>query len=288
MRHPSSYASGLRLMRFVDPSRSIVLEGEREPRALLTEVRYPALGPPNETDVRDAPAARVDGPFPLVVFGHGFDVAPARYARLLQSWAHAGYVVASPTFPGENPAAPGGPNESDLLNEPADVRFVISRMLALSARSGPLFDLIDPSRVAVAGHSDGGDTALAVAYDPRFRDPRVAAAIVLSGAEIPPEGEFAFPASGPPLLAAQGTADTVNPPSATDNFFEAASPPKYLLSLIGAEHLPPYTEQGPQLEIVERTTGAFLDAYLEHQRGALARLRADGNMPGRASLRAAR
>ncbi len=243
---PSSYAVGLRVLRFVDTSRSIVLEGKSEPRTLLTEVRYPALGSPGATDVYDAPAARVDGPFPLVVFGHGFDVAPAQYAPLLQSWAHAGYVVAAPTFPGENPAVPGGPNESDLVNQPGDMRFVISRMLAESAGSGPLSGLLDPSRIAVAGHSDGGDTALAVAYDSRFRAPHVGAAIVLSGAEIPAEGEFVFPTGGPPLLATQGTADTVNLPSATNAFFEAAHSPKYLLSLLGAEHLPPYTQQGPQ------------------------------------------
>lgn len=286
VRHPSSYATGLRTLRLVDSGRSIVIDGERQPRTLPTEVRYPVLGPASRTDVRDAPAARVDGPFPLVVFGHGYDVAPARYARLLQSWAHAGYVVAAPTFPGESPAAPGGPNESDLVNEPADMRFVISRMLAQSAGSGPLSGLIDPARIAVAGHSDGGDTALAVAYDPRFRDPRVKAAIVLSGAEIPAEGEFRFPASGPPLLATQGTADPVNLPSATDAFFEAASRPKYLLSLIGAEHLPPYAEQGQQLEAIERTTRAFLDSYLEHKPGALAQLRTAGNVPGQTTLHA--
>ncbi len=284
--HPNFYAVGLRTLRFLDTSRSIVVEGKIEPRTLLTEVRYPALGPPGATDVHDAPTARVDGPFPLVVFGHGFDVAPTRYAQLLQSWAHAGYVVAAPIFPGENPAAPGGPNEADLVNQPGDMRFVISRMLAESAGSGPLSGLLNRSRIAVAGHSDGGDTALAVAYDSRYRDPRVGAAIVLSGAEIPAEGEFTFPTGAPPLLATQGTADTVNLPSATNTFFAASHSPKYLLSLLGAEHLPPYTQQGPQLEIVEQVTRAFLDAYLEHKQGALARLRGAGNVPGQASLRA--
>ncbi len=61
---------------------------------------------------------------------------------------------------------PGGPDESDLVNQPADMRFVISRMLAASsAGSGPLAGLIDPTQIAVTGQSDGGDTALAVAYD---------------------------------------------------------------------------------------------------------------------------
>ena len=164
----------------------------------ITEVRYPALGAPGRTDLLDAPAARADGPFPLIVFGHGFAVTPALYARLLQSWARAGYVVAAPVFPLENADAPGGPDESDLVNQPADMSFVISRMLAASsAGSGPLAGLINPAQIAVAGQSDGGDTALAVAYDPSFRDPRVSAAVILSGAEMPGVGGFTFPAGRP-------------------------------------------------------------------------------------------
>ncbi len=284
---PASFAVGLRVLRLVDTSRTIGLpNGTSEPRTLYTEVRYPALARHGGTDLLDAPAARAAGPFPLVVFGHGFAVTPALYARLLQSWARAGYVVAAPVFPLENADAPNGPDESDLVNQPTDMSFVISRMLAASRGAGPLAGLIDPKRIAVAGQSDGGDTALAVAYNRYFRDARVGAAVILSGAEIPGVGGFTFPPRSPPLLATQGTADTVNPPSATDAFFAAARRPKYLLSLIGAEHLPPYSSQQPQLAIVERVTIAFLDAYLEHRSGALARLVSAGQVPGIASMSA--
>jgi dienelactone hydrolase len=282
----SAYAVGLTVLRLVDTSRTIALpDGSTEPRTLLTYVRYPALGSPGRTDLPNATPASADGPFPLVVFGHGFAVTPGLYQRLLQSWASAGYVVAAPAFPLENANAPGGPNESDLTNQPADMSFVISRVLAAAgAGSGPLSGLVDQAHIAVSGQSDGGDTALAVAYNSRFHDPRVSAAVILSGAEMPGVSGFTFAPGSPPLLATQGTADTVNPPNLTSEFFESAKRPKYLLRLLGAEHLPPYSNEQPQLGIVERVTIAFLDGYLKHRSEALRRISSLGTAPGAASL----
>jgi dienelactone hydrolase len=282
------YAVGIETVRLVEPGRTIELaNGTREPRALVSYVRYPALGNPSHVDVPGARPALAGGPYPLVVFGHGFAVTPGLYARILRSWARAGYVVAAPVFPLENANAPGGPNESDLVNQPDDMRYVISSMLASNrSPNGVLSGLIDASRVAVAGQSDGGDTALAVGFDRYFRDARVKAVIVLSGAEMPGVGGLELGRGGPPLLATQGSADTVNLPSETHAFFEAARPPKYLLTLLGAEHLPPYSYEQPQLGIVERVTTAFLDAYLQRSAHALERLAAAGRVPGVAEMAA--
>ncbi len=74
-------------------------------------------------------ATHVPGGFPQIVFGHGFAVTPATYYLLLRAWARAGYVVAAPVFPKENAQAPGGPDESDLVNQPRDMSFVITCML---------------------------------------------------------------------------------------------------------------------------------------------------------------
>jgi dienelactone hydrolase len=234
-----------------------------------------------------APPARAPLAFPLVVFAHGFAVTPAIYARLLDSLARAGYVVAAPTFPLERAGAPGGPDEEDLVNEPGDIRFVISSLLAASARTaGPLSGLIDPRRTAVAGQSDGGEAALAAAYSRRLRDPRIGAAIVLSGAEMGGVGGYRFASGGPPLLAVQGTADKINEPRFTYAYFKAAHRPKFLLRLLGASHLPPYTFEQPQLGIVENTTIAFLDRYLRADASGLARLLTDGRVSGVAALTA--
>jgi dienelactone hydrolase len=284
---PSSFAVGIRLLRLVDGSRSIRLpDGRVEPRALPTYVRYPALGTPGPADVWNAPAARPAGSFPLVVFAHGFAGTPGLYSSLLRSWARAGYVVAAPVFPLESASAPGGPDESDLINEPTDVRFVITRLLIEnSAAASPLAGLLDPLHIAVAGHSDGAETALAVAYSRRFRDPRVSAAVIMSGAEISGIGGYAFPRGGPALLATQGTADRSNEPRFTNAYFKLVRRPKYLLRLLGAGHLPPYTYEQPQLAIVKRVTLAFLDTYLKHTAGALQRLVLNGSVPRTSALR---
>jgi dienelactone hydrolase len=275
----ASFGVGLRVVTLVDATRVIRLpKGRRRARALVTYVRYPALGSSSGTDLAGGPAARAEGPFPLIVFGHGYAVTPALYAQLLRAWTAAGYVVAAPVFPLGNAHAPGGPNEADLVNQPADVSLVISRLLAASAAAGnPLSGLIDPARIAVAGHSDGGETALAVAYDDRFRDARVGAAVILSGAQIP-SARFAPRRGSPPLLATQGTADTINPPGLTRAFYALAARPKFLLILLGAAHARPYTGQQPQLRVVERVTIAFLDHYLKQ--APLQELIDAGSAPG--------
>jgi dienelactone hydrolase len=272
-----------RVLRLVDPTRTIrTATGQSVPRTVVTIVRYPVIGPPGATGLA---GQRAPGPLPLIVFGHGFAVTPAPYARLLDAWTKAGYVVAAPVFPLENAQAPGGPNERDLVNQPADMGLVITRLLAASrARRGPLHGLIDPRHVAVAGQSDGGDTALAAAYDPTVRDRRVGAAIILSGAEDPFAPAFAFAPHGPPLLATQGTNDPINPPGLTYTFFAASPRPKFLLKLIGAGHLPPYTVGGPQLNEVERVTIAFLDYYFKHRPDALQRYIARRTAGGRSIL----
>jgi predicted dienelactone hydrolase len=261
-------ALDLRVLRLVDHSRSLVLpDGRRVPRPVTTVVRYPATG----------------GPYPLVVFGHGFALTPDTYSFLLRAWTLAGYVVAAPVFPRGNANAPGGPTEADLPNQPADMSFVITRLLQLDRRAGGVIHgRIDPGRIAVAGQSDGAVTALAVAYDSRYRDRRVRAAMILSGAE--PAGMRGFPLHGPPLLAMQGTADPINAAANTEAYYNIARRPKFLVLLLGASHLPPYTDQGPQLQTVERVTIAFLDHYLKS--APLRTLVKAGNHPGLATLTA--
>jgi fermentation-respiration switch protein FrsA (DUF1100 family) len=247
---PASSRAGLpSVLHLVDRSRTIRLpSGRRVPRPVTTDLWYP-------------PAADGEGPWPLVVFGHGFATTPFRYRRLLQAWATAGYLVAAPVFPLGNADAPGGPNEADIVNQPRDMSFVISRLLAASASpEDPLHGLVDAARIAVAGQSDGAETAFATAYERPWHDARVRAAVVLSGAEL--GGHVSLVSRRVPLLAVQGTADRINPPVYSFELFHAVGRPKFLLLLEHAGHLGPYTVPGVRLAAVERVSVAFLDHVL--------------------------
>jgi predicted dienelactone hydrolase len=140
-------AVGTVVLRLVDGSRVVHFRGRPpQPRPLVTEIWYPARGDPSRVAVHGRPATAA-GPFPLIVFGHGFDSTPTIYARLLEAWARAGYVVAAPVFPLSNEHAPGGPDEDDIVNQPRDMSFVITKMLAASAADrGILAGLIQPMR----------------------------------------------------------------------------------------------------------------------------------------------
>lgn len=243
--------------------------GRMEPRTLRTYVRYPVGGA---------------GHYPLVVFAHGLDITPHPYARLLNAIAEQGFVVASPIFPLTNPDAPGGVDEKDILNQPGDLSAVITRLIQASRRPGdPFTGLINGQEVAVAGQSDGAITALLSAYNVPYRDSRVKAAVIMSGA-APKVGSYDFAPGSPPLLATQGTADTRNLPKNTYKFFRRAARPKFLLKLLGAGHLPPYTTEQPQLAIVERTVVAFLDLYLRHLPGSLDQLKLVATVRGVTAL----
>jgi predicted dienelactone hydrolase len=192
--------------------------------------------------------------------------------------------VAAITFPLTNPDAPGGPYRPDILDQPGDMATVAEQVIAASANgSSPLHGVVDPTEVALAGQSDGGDTALALAYNTCCRVIPVAATVILSGAELHSYGGFPgtfFPSGTTlaPLLAFQGTDDPVfNPPAYTNQYFAAAPQPKYLVCLNGADHLEAYTTTDTYEAIVAQASVDFLDAYLWHQPGALAAMTAVTN-----------
>jgi predicted dienelactone hydrolase len=256
-------------------------------RTLPTTVRYPATGVANAPDQAGAVPEKAGGPYPLVVFSQGYDEAAAAYAPLLDAWARAGYVVVEPDYPFTDPGSPGGVSRNDIVNHPADLRFVITSMLEASPASvASLTGMINASEVGVIGQSDGGDVSLAVADNTCCRDSRVKAAIILSGAEtsfFSNSGAY-FSQPAVPLLVVQGTDDAINPPSCSVQLYNQAPAPKYYLTMEGQSHLSAYTQAGPPLDVVVTVTTGFLDGYLKGSAAAINALPTDGTVAGLSSL----
>ena len=275
------YAVGLTTETFTDSSRLTypphTTGAKPELRTLLTYIRYPVEGVSNsDGEVANAHPAIRGGPFPLVVFGPGYNETPQLYGDLLDSWVRAGYVVAAPVFPLTGPDTPGGPYRADVVNQPADISFVISQLLAQNmAPRALLGGSINSRLIAVAGQSDGAETAMAVAYNTCCQDKRVKAALIFSGAELQITRGSYYPPSSPPLLAIQGTADTINLPAYTNQLFSSAPPPKFMVSLVGADHLGPYTDDSRFEPIVARVSLDFLNSFLPGDPAALGQLRLD-------------
>jgi len=250
------------------------------PRILPALVRFPVI--PASARTAGGPAGRG---FPLVVFAPGYLQCERSYRWLLRTWASAGYVVAAVEFPRTN-CHVTSPDEADLANQPGDIAFAIRRLLAASSRPrGPLSGLLNPAAIAVAGHSDGGDTVAALAASTCCLDHKVSAAVVLAGAEWPPLGGSWFAGRTPPVLFVQGNADNINPPAASRQMYRAdTTGPRFYLDLPGAGHLTPYQGRRPPEPIVARVTTDFLDRYLAGQRSAGAAMRRAGDVTGRADL----
>ncbi len=290
--HTGPYAVGLRYLRILEPASSGIANATtpsgQPARLLSSTIRYPAVGASLTSEQPGARAAVTAGPFPLIVFSQGYDTPVAAYAGLLDAWTRAGYVVAAPTYPDTDPTAPGGVDESDIVNHPRDLRFVISALMSQARRpGGPLTHLVNGQQIAVAGQSDGGDVSLAVAANGCCRDSAVKAAVILSGAELPSFGGNYYSSGSPPLLVVQGDSDTINLPGCSAALYDQAPAPKYYVDLLGAPHLPPYVDPGRVRNYVATTVIDFLDYYLKSHSAGLRTLRRTGGLPGVATLTSA-
>lgn len=276
-RRVGPWRVGTMIAHFVDVSRPAPPRvGGGPGRALDTVLQYPIDGDPAAPAVDGNPEPAGGGPFPLVVFAHGFDVTPTTYMALTQAWARAGYVVASPAFPGEVGGSDGA-TQDDLVNEPADVRFIISSMMAATA---PIRSAVDATRIAVAGHSDGAETAAAVGLDRCCHDPRVGATIVMSGAEFSGPGSGYAGVRHAPVLILQSDSDEINDPSNAVRLYNDSPGQVWFLSIIGGRHLEPYLGTDPKWGIVVRATTDFLNLTLKNSQGRLERFERDAIVPG--------
>ena len=144
------------------------------------------------------------GPFPVVIFSHGLGGSRENYEYLGRHWAGCGYVSVHLQHIGSDdsvwkdlPMAERGKslqkaavNLSNALERPIDGQFALNQIEKLNVdESSPLKGRLDLKAMAIAGHSFGGYTTLALAgqtfmlpffQSKRYDEPRLKAAIQMS------------------------------------------------------------------------------------------------------------
>jgi predicted dienelactone hydrolase len=214
------------------------------PRPLRTVIYYPTdqvSEDPGASVVVGAPFASDVGALPLIMFSHGSCGIPVQSPFLNGLLASYGFIVAAPPHPGNLLSDPGcGTPQAQVpsfVNRPADISFVIDRMLVLSNdESSMFFGHVDSSRIGMSGHSFGGLTTFRVAA----WDDRIIAALPLAPANLGLEGDFDVLAANPIPIMIQGAAnDTTTPFPANQQVpFDRLVAPRYLLKLfLNAGHL---------------------------------------------------
>jgi hypothetical protein len=298
---------GLKTVTWTDtnPSAGLVVNpapgGSAGPRTLVTEIWYPSIGGSEKAPTTGQAPDYRGGPFPVIVFAHGFDTLPATYKPLLVSWVKAGFVVVAPLFPDENANKINslGPRttaqselaESDVVNEPYDIAYVAGEVEsgaggAASSGASWLKGLAEPGKIAVAGHSDGAQAVAALVYSEKYASTYDAMAahpfgvLILSGSEL--AGTYAAPANPPPVLFVQSAVDSCNLPQEAGTLFHDAGG-GFFLKLTGAHHFSPYVGRGPAAPVVEKLTAAFLKRALVGA-PSLSELSASGAARGVATL----
>jgi dienelactone hydrolase len=230
-------------------------------------------------------------PLPLFVMAHGSGGLPEKFEVMARTISAAGFVVAAPAFPLTNEHAPGSSSHAlqDVANQPADVGFVISKLLeANAAGDDPLFRRIIADDIAVLGHSLGGTTTIALTRKDCCRDDRVRASVLFAAGPIDLfTNLFGVDsiAAGPPTLVLHGTEDRTVTYVSSQLLYSQIDPPKFFVGVTGAGHSDAIEAQTVPLTstqlVSERAIVAFLNAAFHGASGelddTLAALAAEGN-----------
>ncbi len=175
----------------------------------------------------EAPAS-AKGPYPVVLFSHGYGGERLYYSNLLVGIASWGYVVVSADYLERGLAAqalgykgkPTAADDSAIMQS-----SLLATMQASASATSILHGVADPNRVAAVGHSAGGQTA----FDALNRA-RVSTAVGWA-----PEGPAGTPSSKPVMLiGAEG--DQVVPPASVKRTYDSFPGPKSLVEISGEGH----------------------------------------------------
>ncbi len=233
----------------------------------------------------DATSIAPDGPYPLVVYSHGSGGLRYIASSYTEAIASNGYIVASADHTGNTVTErlTGTNAEFDVtaLNRPQDVAAVIDEMTnPENVDTAGFVANLDPTRIAVSGHSFGGFTAYAMASGHTNAlgtfeaDPRVDAIIALAPATGDGSGRLLtdeqLASITIPSLVMVGTNDQTTPatPNVDRPWELSNSTPRYRLDLEDAQHesftdICDYQQAVPLLPGVPQLILDTIDVYAE-------------------------
>lgn len=224
---------------------------------------------------------------PLILFSHGFGGCAQQSSTLTQALADAGYAVLAPNHKDQGceryitsgwlgaawAAMTGkGPDKSFSDHAAWDATTEVSRrddmnaLLAYALHDARYKDAIDPSHIALMGHSLGGYTVLGMAGGwSEWRDPRVKAVLALAPFSTPFLDKATLGQIKAPVMYQVGTKDSLVGPELVAQSYAQTKAPRYFVVLERASHYA-FTEldQDYQTTIAKYAIG-FFDRELLHK-----------------------
>jgi predicted dienelactone hydrolase len=220
---PGPYSVGTSEFVFIDKSRSTDSNRSfagKPDRTFPTTFWYPL---------------EATGKLPLLIHSHGIVSTRNELSYLMKQMASYGYVVAATNYPLTSGSTPGGANANDVMNQPADVSFLIDSILGFTDEQ-PFAGQIDELKIGLSGFSLGGLTTILATYHPRWRDQRIAASVAIAGPAVAFTEAF-YKASDVPFLMISGTSDALIDTQYNASIVPSRNDNSDLVIIAGGSHL---------------------------------------------------
>lgn len=281
---------------------SVAREKEVLQSAVRHEVDEVALDLFDEARQRDVPIRvyhpRSGGAHPVVLFSHGLGESRDSYRYIGEGLARHGFVAIHITHRGSDRdfrkrhgllALHRATREpATWANRPLDVAFVLDLLERRDERLRRIVERCDLARVAIAGHSAGAFTSLAMAGavvkgDVRVRHRRIRAAVAMSLPKLDTVFlEGAYDELSIPVLHMTGTRDRslfywTFPRDRRDPWERSRGPNHYLVTFRGVSHWtfsnvarPDDQRELRMQSLIVTAMTSFLDAHLNGSESARA------------------
>jgi|JI6StandDraft_1071083.scaffolds.fasta_scaffold05947_2 dienelactone hydrolase len=249
------------------------------------------------------------GPFPLVIFSHGFHGRNTQSEFLMQAMAQAGYLVIAPNHrdaarigshadsqagsPASSPASSHASSQESFRQPEnwSDATYIdrrddIAKLVSALHCDANFESLIDWKRIALAGHSLGGYTVLGLAGAwPSWKLPGVKAVVAMSPYCQPYLASGNLASLDLPVMYQGGTRDFGITPSVKKpaGAFAKTGAPAYFVEFDKMGHLgwTTFNHDKVKQDLITQYCLAFLDKYLKDQDSSVLKTK----LPGVCDLR---